>query len=99
MCKFMGELGYNVTAFSALDGQSVCHCSEQEPRAPWQDKASFTLSILAQGCCSGWLNCTKVCRYSEHGCRHIHKGIGLVQSLEVHRYAWVGVWFGFGDLH
>ena len=32
-------------SFPAWTGQSVCHCSEQEPRASQQDEAPFTLSI------------------------------------------------------
>jgi energy-converting hydrogenase Eha subunit A len=43
---------------------------EQEPRASWEDKASFTLPILALRCCSGWFDCSKVCGHSKHGCRH-----------------------------
>jgi hypothetical protein len=84
---------------SALDGQLVCNCCEQEPRAPWQDKASFTLPILASRCCLGWFHCFKVCGDSEHGCRHIHKGTGLDQSAELHWYAWIGVMLGLEALH
>ena len=49
MHQFMGELGYDISGPSLLrmDIHSVSHCSEQEPRAPQQDEAPFTSSILA----------------------------------------------------
>src|ERR1700761_6771813 len=62
MRQFMGELGYTISGPSLLrmDNQLAIAVSKN-PRASQQDEASLPLSILAQGCCAGWSNCSYLC--------------------------------------